>query len=151
MRKENVLYADRKMLCIIILKFSELHTSYFVLIPNIITQIKSRRMRWEEYVMRMGEDRKMYRVLMGKPEGKRSLGRSRRRWYDGIRTDLREIGWGRVEWIQLAHDRGRWPAIVHTVMDLRVLAPPVLVSRYHLPRSTSLSPGDRTIGPRPQF
>jgi hypothetical protein len=53
----------------------------------------------------------------GKARRKESLGRPRHRWYDGIRTDLREIGWGTVEWIQLAHDRGRWPAIVNTVMD----------------------------------
>jgi hypothetical protein len=65
----------------------------------------------------------MYKVLVGKPEGKRPLGRPRRRWEDGIRMDLREIGWGSVEWIQLAQDRDRWLAIVNTVMNLRVLAP----------------------------
>jgi hypothetical protein len=62
--------------------------------PNIIRQIKSRRMRWTEHVARMGEESKVYRVLMGKPEGKRPLGRPRRRWEDGIRMDLKEIGWG---------------------------------------------------------
>jgi hypothetical protein len=91
--------------------------------PNIIRQIKSRRMRWTEHVARMGEGRKVYRVLMGKPEGKRPLGRPRRRWEDGIRMDLKEIGWGSVDWIQLAQDRNRWRALVNTVMDLRVLAP----------------------------
>jgi len=67
-------------------------------------------------------ERKVYKVLVGKPEGKRPLGRPRRRW-DGIRMDLREIGWGSVEWIQLAQDRDRWRALVNTVMNLRVLAP----------------------------
>jgi hypothetical protein len=56
----------------------------------------------------MGEKRNVYRVWMGKPEGKRPLGRSRRRWEDGIRRDLREIGWGSVDWIQLTQDRDRW-------------------------------------------
>jgi hypothetical protein len=71
----------------------------------------------------MGEERKVYKVLVGKPEGKRPLGRPRRRWEDGIQMDLREIGWGSVEWIQLAQDRGRWRALVNNVMNLRVLAP----------------------------
>jgi hypothetical protein len=71
----------------------------------------------------MGEERNVYRVLMGKPEGKRPLGRTRHRWEDGIRMDLREIGWGSVDWIQLAQDRDRWRALVNTVMNLRVLAP----------------------------
>jgi hypothetical protein len=68
-------------------------------------------------------ERNGYRVLMGKPEGKRLLGRPRRRWEDGIRMDLREIGWGSVDWIQLAQDRDLWRAVVSTVMNLRVLAP----------------------------
>jgi hypothetical protein len=62
--------------------------------PDIIRQIKSRRMRWAGHVARMGEGRNVYRVLVGKPEGKRPLGRPRRRWKDGIKMDLREIGWG---------------------------------------------------------
>jgi hypothetical protein len=61
--------------------------------------------------------------LVGKPEGKRPLGRSWHRWEDGIIMDLREIGWGSVEWIQLAQDRGRWRAVVSTVMNLRILSP----------------------------
>jgi hypothetical protein len=65
----------------------------------------------------------VYRVLVAKPEGKRLLGRSRRRLEDGIRMDLREIGWGSVEWIQLAKDRDQWRTPVNTVMNLRVLAP----------------------------
>jgi hypothetical protein len=71
----------------------------------------------------MGEGRKVYRVAMGKPEGKRPLGRPRRKWEDGIKMDLREIGWGGVEWIQLAQDRDRWRAVVNAVMNLRVLVP----------------------------
>jgi hypothetical protein len=71
----------------------------------------------------MGEERKVYRVLVDKPEGKRPLGRPRRRWEDGIRMVLREIGLGCVEWIRLAQDRDRWRAVVSTVMNLRVLAP----------------------------
>jgi hypothetical protein len=65
----------------------------------------------------------MYRILVGKPEGKRLFGRTRHRLEDGIRMDLREIGWGSVNWIQLAQDRDRWPALVNTVMNLRVLTP----------------------------
>jgi hypothetical protein len=71
----------------------------------------------------MGQERNVYSVLIGKPEGKRPLGRPRRRWEDGIRMDLREIGWGSVYWIRLAQDRDRWQALVNTVMNLRVLAP----------------------------
>jgi hypothetical protein len=73
----------------------ELHNFY--LSPNSIRQIKSRRMRWTEHVARMGEVRKVYRVLVGMPEGKIPLGRPRHRWEDGIRIDLREISWGVVE------------------------------------------------------
>jgi hypothetical protein len=71
----------------------------------------------------MGEGRNVYRVLVGKPEGKRLLGRPRHRWEDRIKMDLREIGWGVVEWIHLAQDRDRWRALVNAVMNLRVLAP----------------------------
>jgi hypothetical protein len=91
--------------------------------PDIIRQIKSRRMRWAGHVARMGEGRNVYRLLMGKAERKRPLERPRRRWEDGIKMDLREIGWGGVEWIQLAQDRDRWRALVNEVMNLRVLAP----------------------------
>jgi hypothetical protein len=71
----------------------------------------------------VGEERKTYKVLVGKPEGKRPFGRPRRRWEDGIRMDLREIGlWG-VDWIRLAQNRDRWRAVVSAVMNLRVLAP----------------------------
>jgi hypothetical protein len=99
----------------------ELHNLYSS--QDIIRQIKSRRTRWAGHVARMGEERKMYKVLVGKPEGKRPLGRPRRRWEDGIRMDLREIGLGCVEWIRLAQDRDRWLAVVSAVINLRVLAP----------------------------
>jgi hypothetical protein len=71
-------------------------------------------------VARMGQERKLYKVLVGKPEVKGPLGISRRRWENGIRMDLREIGWGSVEWIQLAHYRDRSRVLVNTVMNLRV-------------------------------
>jgi hypothetical protein len=71
----------------------------------------------------MGEERNVYRVLVRKPEGKRPLGRPRRRWEVGIKMDLREIGWGGVEWIHLGEDRELWQAVVNAVMNLRVLAP----------------------------
>jgi hypothetical protein len=90
--------------------------------PDIIRQVKSRRIRWAGHVARMGEERKLYKVLLGKPEGKRPLGRPRRRWEDGIRMDLREIRLGCVDWIRLPQDRDRWMAVVSAVMNLRVLA-----------------------------
>jgi hypothetical protein len=86
-------------------------------------QIRSRRMRWAGHVAHMGEGRNMYRVLVGKPEGKEPLVRPRRRWEDGIKMDLREIGWGCVEWIQLAQDMDHWWAVAKVVMNLRVLEP----------------------------
>jgi hypothetical protein len=91
--------------------------------PDIIRQVKSRRMRWAEHVARMGEERKVYKVLVGNPEGRTPLGRPRRRWEDGVRMDLRETGLGSVDWIRLAQDRDRWRAVVSAVMNLRVLAP----------------------------
>jgi hypothetical protein len=98
----------------------ELHKLY--LSPNIIRQIKSRRIRWAGHVARMGEERKVYKGLVGRPEGKRPLGRPRRRWEDGVRLGFREFGLGRVDWIRLAKDRDRWRAVVSAVMNLRVLA-----------------------------
>jgi hypothetical protein len=68
----------------------------------------------------MGKTRSAYRVLVGKPEGKRPLGRPRRRWKDNIRMDRREIGWGGMGWINLAQDSDQWRALVNTVMKLRV-------------------------------
>jgi len=88
--------------------------------PNIVLVIKSRRMRWTGHVARMVEERGVYRVLVGKPEGKRPLGRPRRRWVDNIRMDLQEMGCGYVDWIGLAQDRDSWRALVSAVMNLRV-------------------------------
>jgi hypothetical protein len=75
--------------------------------PSIVRVIKSRRMRWAGYVARMGEERGVYRVLVGKPEGRRPLGRPRRRWMNNIRMDLQEVGCGYMDWIGLAQDRNR--------------------------------------------
>ena len=88
--------------------------------PSIVREIKSRRMRWAGHVARMGEERGAYRFLVGKPEGKRPLGRPRRRLVDNIRMDLQEVGCGYVDWIGLAQDRDSWPTLVSAVMNLRV-------------------------------
>jgi hypothetical protein len=82
--------------------------------------IKSRRMRWEKYVAHMRERRNVHRILVGKPEGKRPLGRTRRRWVDNINMDLIEIELGGMDWIDLAQDRDYWMALVNTVMNFRV-------------------------------
>ena len=89
-------------------------------LPNIVRVVKSRRMRWAEHVARMGEDRGVQRVLVGKPEGKRPLRRPRRRWKDNIKMDLQEIGGGRGDWMELAQDRDSWRALVGTVRDFQV-------------------------------
>ena len=88
--------------------------------PNIVRVIKSRRLRWAGHVARMGEERGVYRVLVGKPERKRPLGRTRRRWVDNIRVDLQEMGCGYMDWIGLAQDRDRWRTLVSAVMNLWV-------------------------------
>jgi len=88
--------------------------------PNIVRVIKSRRMRWAGHVALMGEERGVYRVLVGKPEGKRPLGRPRRRSVDNIRLDLQVVGCGYMDWIGLAQDRDRWRTLVSAVMNLRV-------------------------------
>jgi hypothetical protein len=88
--------------------------------PSIIRIIKARRMRWSRHVARLGEKRIAYRLLVGKPEGRRPLGRPRHRWLDNIRMDLVEVGRGDVDWIGLAQDRDRWRALVNSVLNLRV-------------------------------
>jgi len=95
----------------------ELGDLYFL--PNIVRVVKSRRMRWAWHVARMGEGRGVHRVLVGKPEGKRPLGRPRRRWEDSIKLDRREVGGGEY-WMELAQDRYRWRVVVNTGMDFRV-------------------------------
>ena len=89
-------------------------------LPNIVRVVKSRRMRWVGHVACMGEGRGVHRVLVGKPEGKRPLGRPRRRWEDNIKMDLQEVGGSFGDWMELAEDRDRWRALVGTVRNLRV-------------------------------
>jgi len=89
-------------------------------LPNIVRVVKSRRMRWAGNVARMGEDKDVHRVLVGKSEGKRPLGRPKRRWEDNIKMDLQEAARGRGDWMELAEDRDRWRALVGTVRDFRV-------------------------------
>jgi len=95
----------------------ELRDLYFL--PNIVQVVKSGSMRWAGHVARMGEGRGVYRVLVGKPEGKRPLGGPRLRWEDNIKMDLWEVGGG-GDWVELAQDRDRWRALVNTVMNFGV-------------------------------
>jgi hypothetical protein len=96
----------------------ELHNLYSS--PNIVRVINSRRMRWAGHVACMGEGRGVYMVLVGRPKGKRPLGRPRHKWEDSIKMDLREIGINEANWIQLAQDRVQWWACVNMVMNLQV-------------------------------
>ena len=88
--------------------------------PNIVRVINSRRMRWVGHVARMEERRGVCGVLVGKPDGKRPLGRPRLRWEDNIKRDLQEVRCGVMVWIELAHNRDRWRALVNAVMNIRV-------------------------------
>jgi hypothetical protein len=96
----------------------DLHNLYSS--PSIITIIKSRRMSWAGHVARMGEEKDVHRLLVGKLEGKKPLGRPRPRWIDNIKMDLLEIGLNVVDWIGLAQDRYRWRALLNSLMNLRV-------------------------------
>jgi hypothetical protein len=96
-------------------ELNNLHSS-----PKIVRVIKSRIMRWVGHVARMGEGRGVYRVLVGKPEGRKPLERTRRRWGHNIRMDVREVGCGCADWMELAQDRDRWRALVSAVTNLRV-------------------------------
>jgi hypothetical protein len=86
--------------------------------PSIIRIMKSRMMRWAGHVARTGEKRNAYRLLVGKPERKRPLGRPKRKWLNNIRMYLGEVGWGDVDWVSLAQDN--WRALVNSVLNLRV-------------------------------
>ena len=97
---------------------AELHALYSS--HNIIRDLKSRRLRWAGHVARIEQSRNAYRVLMGKPEGKRPLWRTRRGWEDNIKMDLREMGCDPGDWIDLAEDRDQWRAYVRAVMNLWV-------------------------------
>jgi hypothetical protein len=105
-------------MCITGRKNEELNNLYSL--PNIVLVVKWRRMRWAGYVARMGEERGVHMGLVRKPEGKRPLGRPRRRWEDNIKMDLEEGGGGGVDWMELAQDRDRWRVLVSTVKKLRV-------------------------------
>ena len=96
-------------------EFSDLYS-----LPNIVRVVKSRRMRWEGHVARMGEGRGVHWILVGKLEGKRPLGRPRRRWKDNIKMDFQEVGGSCGDWVELAQGRDRWRALVSTVRNLRV-------------------------------
>jgi hypothetical protein len=100
-------------------KQSNQPTPFTYVLHNIVRVIKS-RMRWAGHVVRMGEDKVVYRVSVGKPEAKRPLGRPRCRWEDNIGMDLQEVGCGGMDWIGLAQDRDMWWGILHAVMNLRV-------------------------------
>jgi hypothetical protein len=89
-------------------------------IQGVVQMIKSRRMRWTGYVVCMGVRRGIYRVLVGKPGGKRALRRPKHRWEDNIKMDLREVGCGDMDQIKLVQDRDRWQALVNAVMNLWV-------------------------------
>jgi hypothetical protein len=100
------------------LQNEELHHLYSS--PIVVRVIKSRRMEWAGHVDRLGEGRGVYRVLVRKPEGKRPLGRTRRRWEDNIKVDLQQVGCGGMDWIGLAQDRDRSQAVVIAVINIRV-------------------------------
>jgi hypothetical protein len=100
------------------LRNEELHILYSS--PSIIRMIKSRRMRRAEHVARIGDRRNAYRILVGKPEGRRPLGKPRHRWVDNIKMDLKEIGWNGIDWIDLAQGRNQWRVLVNTGLNFWV-------------------------------
>ena len=119
---EIQLYVVCTMLCTMYIqsmvqttKLNNLYSS-----PNIVRVIKSRRMRWAGLLAHMEEGRGVHKVLVGKSEGKRPLGRPKRRWEDNIKMDLQEVGRGCGDWMELAQDRDTWLALVSTVMNFRV-------------------------------
>jgi hypothetical protein len=94
--------------------------NYLYSLHNIVQVVKSRQMRWAGHVARMGEDRGVHRVVVGRPKGKRPLGRPKHRWEDNIKMDLQEVGGVRGDSMELAQDRDRWRALVRTVTNFRV-------------------------------
>jgi hypothetical protein len=112
---ENTIFTSQE---IKLQQWSTLNDLYTL--PNFMQVIKSRRMRWAGHVAFMGEERGVYRVLVARPEGKRSLGRPRCRWEDNIKMELQEVGCGCEDWIGLAQDRDSWRAHVSAVRNLRV-------------------------------
>jgi len=96
------------------------YVAFIIRIANIVGVVKSRRMRWAGHVANMGEGRGVHRILVGKPERKRPLGRPSPRWEDNIKMDLREVGGGYGDWMELAPVRDRWRALVSRVMNFRV-------------------------------
>jgi hypothetical protein len=117
----------------------ELHDLYSS--PSIIRIIKPRRMKWAGHVARMGEKRNVYRLLVGKPEKRRPLGRPRHRSLDNIRMDFVEVVWGDMDWIGLARDRNRWRALVNSVSNL-------WISKNAEKLSSVLSTGDLSSSPQ---
>ena len=113
-------FENRVLRRIFVPKRDEVTGEWRKLHREVVRVIKSRRMRWSGHVARMGEMRGVYRVLVGKPEGKRPLGRPSRRWEDNIKADLQEVECGGMDWIDLAQDRERWRELVNAVMNLRV-------------------------------
>jgi hypothetical protein len=104
-------------------EWRKLHNEEFnnlLCLLNTVRVIKSRIMRCVVHVARMGERKSVYRVLVGKPEGKRPLGIPRHRWEDNIKMDLQDVGCGGVDWIELAQGRNSWRALVNAVMNLRI-------------------------------
>ena len=96
-------------------ELTDLYTSH-----NVVLVMKLRRIKWAGHVARMGDRRDVYRILVGKAEGKRPLGRPRRRWENNIKMDLQEMGCGGMDWIDLTQDRNRWRTFVNAVMNIRV-------------------------------
>ena len=113
-RTKHVYYIILSSVACLVEELSDLYS-----LPNIVRVVKSRRMRWAGNVAHVGEGRGVHRVLVGKPEGKRPLGRPRRRWEDNIKMDIQEVGGSYGDWMELAQDRDRWQALVSTVRNLR--------------------------------